>query len=65
MSGDCCLALPRGAMGMSAVCDCGIFLIILTYYFYILPFIDYGSVTWGPPQAHILNAYRNYKDVIL
>ena len=26
-------ALPRGAMGLSAVCDCG-FLIILTYYFY-------------------------------
>ena len=21
---DCCLALPRGAMGLSAVCDCGI-----------------------------------------
>ena len=26
-------ALPRGAMGLSAVCDCGIFLIINTYYF--------------------------------
>ena len=25
MSGDCCLALPRGAMGLSAVCDCGIY----------------------------------------
>ena len=22
MSGDCCLALPRGAMGLSAVCNC-------------------------------------------
>ena len=21
---DCCVALPRGAMGLSAVCDCGI-----------------------------------------
>ena len=21
---DCCVALPRGAMGFSAVCDCGI-----------------------------------------
>ena len=20
----CCMALPRGAMGLSAVCDCGI-----------------------------------------
>ena len=24
MSGDCCVALPRGAIGLSAVCDCGI-----------------------------------------
>ena len=22
--GDCCEALPRGAMGLSAVCECGI-----------------------------------------
>ena len=22
--GDCCVALPRGAMVLSAVCDCGI-----------------------------------------
>ena len=21
---DCCVALPRGVMGLSAVCDCGI-----------------------------------------
>ena len=24
VSGDCCVSLPRGAMGLSAVCDCGI-----------------------------------------
>ena len=24
MSRDCCVALPCGAMGLSAVCDCGI-----------------------------------------
>ena len=24
LSCDCCVALPRGAMGLSAVCDCGI-----------------------------------------
>ena len=24
MSRDCCVALPRAAMGLSAVCDCGI-----------------------------------------
>ena len=23
VSRDCCVALPRGAMGLSAVCDCG------------------------------------------
>ena len=29
----CSVALPRGVMGWSAVCDCGIyFLIILTYF---------------------------------
>ena len=32
VSRDCCMALPHGAMGLSAVCDCD-FLIILTYYF--------------------------------
>ena len=25
VSHDCCVALPRGAVGWSAVCDCGIF----------------------------------------
>ena len=25
VSHDCCVALPRGTMGLSAVCDCGIF----------------------------------------
>ena len=24
VSSDCCVALPRGAMGLSAVCDCSI-----------------------------------------
>ena len=24
VSGDCCVTLPSGAMGLSAVCDCGI-----------------------------------------
>ena len=24
MYSDCCIALPRGAMGLPAVCDCGI-----------------------------------------
>ena len=24
VSRDCCVSLPRGAMGLSAVCDCGI-----------------------------------------
>ena len=24
VSRACCVALPRGAMGLSAVCDCGI-----------------------------------------
>ena len=28
------MALPQGAIGWSAVCDCGIFLIILAYFLY-------------------------------
>ena len=32
MSRDGCVALPCGAMGLSSVCDCGIFLIILTIF---------------------------------
>ena len=33
MSRDCCVALPHGAMGLSAVCDCmWYFLIILTIF---------------------------------
>ena len=32
MSRDCCVALSRGVMGLSAVCDCFFLLIILTYY---------------------------------
>ena len=34
MSRDGCVALPRGAMGLYAVCD-WYFLIILTYYSYV------------------------------
>ena len=34
MSRDCCVALPRGAMGLSAVCVCGISLS------YSLPIFD-------------------------
>ena len=36
MSRDCCVALPRGAMGLSAVYDCGVLLIKHTYYFCFL-----------------------------
>ena len=32
VSCDCCMALHRGAMCLSAVCDCVFFLIILTYF---------------------------------
>ena len=33
VSRDGCMALPRRAMGLSEVCNCGICLTILTYYF--------------------------------
>ena len=34
VSHDCCFVIPHDATGLSAICDCGYFLIILTYYFY-------------------------------
>ena len=37
VSRDCCVALPRGATGLSAVRDCGISLIILSYNFWTFP----------------------------
>ena len=36
VSRDCCVALPRGAMGLSAVSDCVFFLILLTTFAYIV-----------------------------
>ena len=44
MSGDCCVALPCGAMGLYEVCDCGIslsysltiFTTLSIFIFYIL-----------------------------
>ena len=39
MSRDCCVALPHGAMGLSAVCDCGISLSYsLTFLIQLSPF---------------------------
>ena len=32
VSRDCCVALPYGATGLSAVCDCGISLLELTIF---------------------------------
>ena len=38
VSRDCCVALPRSAIGLSAVCDCGISLSYsLTIFIDILP----------------------------
>ena len=43
----CCVALPHGAVGWSAVCDCGIyFLIILTYLCIYLTNL-YKEIGWG------------------
>ena len=33
VSSDCCVALHRGSMGFSAICDCGFFLIILSLFY--------------------------------
>ena len=41
LSSWCLVALPRGAVGWSAVCDCGIFMIMLTYFFHTDP-LFYG-----------------------
>ena len=57
MSRDCCVALPRGAMELSAVCDCGLSLSYsLTIFVFnfmcglcflnVLMSLPYGSMGW-------------------
>ena len=68
MSCDCCVALPRGAMELSAVCDCGLSLsyspTIYVFNFMcglcflnVLMSLPYGSMGWCvvvvfPGRAH-------------
>ena len=40
VSRDCCVALPRGVMGLSAVCDCGISRSYSLTIFGCVPFSD-------------------------
>ena len=61
MARDCCVALPRGAMGLSEVCDCGInFLIILTYYFFVL---DLEKTNKHPKQLHRMQELNTDKSI--
>ena len=46
MSRDCCVALPRVAMGLSAICDCGI------SWSYSLTIFD--RVEWKMPAWQLL-----------
>ena len=43
----CSVTLPHGALGLSAVCDCGISLIILTYFFVSLSTYPPTTVSHG------------------
>ena len=45
MSRDGCVALPRDALGLSAVCDCGIF---RSYSLTIL--VGYSDVIWASSE---------------
>ena len=43
MSRDCCVALSRGAMGLSAVCDCNISRSYLILFWGVINANSYGS----------------------
>ena len=47
---NCSVALPHGTVGWSAVCDCGFFLIILTYFSKLVSKekrTNPGGLRWG------------------
>ena len=50
MSRDCCVALPRGAIGLSAVCDCDISLS------YSLFLTDHFAVAFVPENIALAYA---------
>ena len=60
MSRDGCVALPRGDVGLSAVCDCGIsgsysltiFKIILDY--------EYTDIVCSMNELKILNIFKRF-----
>ena len=54
MSRDCSVALPRGTMGLSAVCDCGI------SYSYSLIIFDLGL---HEPNGWAIQLYRLYESL--
>ena len=63
LSGDCCVALPRGAMGLSAVCDCGISSSYLLTISLVIPpvfvwvyFCNMRKVYFGVVILHLLKA---------
>ena len=52
LSCDCCVALPHDAMGLSAVCDCGI---SRSYSLFVMPMLyclglQYGQLSIGLPS---------------
>ena len=54
VSCDCCVALPCGAIGLSAVCDCGISLSYsLTIFIWL--FSCYGDHCIGPKPPHMVD----------
>ena len=64
VSYDCCVSLPHGATGLSAVCDCGISCIIIRTYstiFYIqfLLFLFVCFVALRPKSTAMVTAGRS------
>ena len=63
VSRDRCVALPYGAMGLPAVCNCFFFLSILTYYFRYYTFTkannkdDVQTARMCLSSAHLLSFY--------
>ena len=62
----CCVALPHGAMGLSAVCDCGIswsysLLLLLS----CLSYIPWPFVYWKPTKQELRQTLKTLINVII
>ena len=60
MSRDYCVAFPRGAMGLSAVCDCSISWSYSLTIFRVSQLV-FGTLCWPLTQKLLKQGYRYHK----